>query len=115
MRKHTARAMLVAGAMALTTLATATPSQAAPGCAANAVCLWTKANGGGQLYTWKGGYIDLPSQFTDHVGSFRANRSAGFIDWKGGTKACRTVRAGDYADNYQKAFGKLIDAVGDKC
>ncbi|WP_412075009.1 hypothetical protein ACLF6K_02615 [Streptomyces xanthophaeus] len=70
--------------------------------------------GTGELYVRRGGYVDLPSRFTDHVGSFRANRSGAFIDWADG-KECRPVRAGDYAGNYASRFGSKIDAVGNTC
>ncbi|MEV7088128.1 peptidase inhibitor family I36 protein [Streptomyces sp. NPDC093085] len=109
------KALVVAGTAVLATLATITPSTAAPACEANAICLWTKKNGGGQLLVWKGGYRDLPAEFHDHVYSFRANRSGAFINYNNGTKECRTVRAGDYADNYDQGFGKLMDAIGDNC
>ncbi|MFC9427603.1 peptidase inhibitor family I36 protein [Streptomyces sp. NPDC056987] len=115
MRTHHTRTALVAVAAALTTIATATPSHAATTCASNAICLWTEKNGGGQLFTWKAGYVDLPSQFRDHTFSFRANRNGAFIDWKGGVKNCRNVRKGDFSNDYSTGFGKMIDAVGDNC
>lgn len=115
MRTHHIRAAFVASAVALATVAAATPSHAATTCARNAICLWTERNGGGQPYVWKGGYADLPAGFVDHVYSFRANRNGAFIDWKGGVKNCRNVRAGDYSNDYSGGFGKMIDAVGDNC
>ncbi|MFF5568333.1 hypothetical protein ACFY7Z_27660 [Streptomyces sp. NPDC012623] len=110
-------ALLVAGTAVLATLATITPSTAAPSCEARAICLWTEQNGGGQLKVWRGGYLDLPSNFHHHVYSFRANRSGAFINYHDGTKQCRTVSAGNFADNYNKgaAFGKTMDAIGDNC
>lgn len=102
-------------ALVATALAPATPSQAAPACEANAVCLWTKNNGGGQLYVWRGGYVDVPGEFHDHVYSFRANRGGAFINYNNGTKECRTITPGDYADNYNKGFGSQVDALADHC
>jgi len=108
------RAALVAGTVVVTTLGTSTHAQALPACASNAICLWRFQDGTGDLYTWRGGYVDLPSRFVDHVGSFRANRTGAFIDWATG-KECRSVRRGDYASNYSGRFGSKIDAVGDTC
>lgn len=114
MRARHLRTLLVAGAVVLTTLSSTTPAQALPACPSNAICLWRYQDGTGELYVWRGGYVDLPSRFTDHVGSFRANRSGAFIDWADG-KECRPVRAGDYASNYASRFGSKIDAVGNTC
>lgn len=110
------RALLVAGTLAMACLAsTAPPAAAAPACEANAVCLWTKKNGGGDLYIWRGGYVDVPPAFHDHTYSFRANRDACFINYNNGTKESRPVKAGDYADNYDRGFGAKLDAVADRC
>ncbi len=115
MRVRHVRTLMAAGAMALlATVSSATPAQALPGCPSNAICLWRFQDGTGEQYVWRGGYVDLPSRFVDHVGSFRANRSGAFIDWATG-KDCRPVRAGDYAANYSGRFGSKIDAVGNNC
>ncbi|QLH19878.1 hypothetical protein [Streptomyces sp. Rer75] len=108
------RCALVAGTVVVTTLGPSVQAQALPACASNAICLWRFQDGTGELYTWRGGYVDLPSRFVDHVGSFRANRTGAFIDWATG-KECRSVRKGDYASNYSGRFGAKIDAVGDTC
>ncbi|WP_128376403.1 peptidase inhibitor family I36 protein [Streptomyces cavernae] len=108
-------ALLLAGATVAATFVAATPSHAAPGCDANTVCLWQGKNGGGDLLKWSGGYRDLPPGWHDHVYSFRASRDAAFINYNNGTKECRTVRAGDYADNYDRGFGRVIDAIADSC
>ncbi|MFF4262673.1 peptidase inhibitor family I36 protein [Streptomyces virginiae] len=114
MRARHLRTLSVAGAVALVSLVSTTPAQALPACPANAICLWRYQDGTGDLYVWRGGYVNLPSRFVDHVGSFRANRSGAFIDWATG-KDCRPVRVGDYASNYSGRFGSKIDAVGDTC
>ncbi|MFF4444384.1 peptidase inhibitor family I36 protein [Streptomyces sp. NPDC001502] len=114
MRAHHLRTLFVAGAVALVSLTSTTPAQALPACPANAICLWRYQDGTGELYVWRGGYVDLPSRFVDHVGSFRANRSGAFIDWATG-KECRPVHSGDYASNYSGRFGSKIDAVGNNC
>lgn len=109
-----ARALVVAGALALLSLGTTvTPAGAAPGCDPDAVCLWSENNGGGQLLVWKGGYLDLPPGLHDHVYSFRANRNACFINYNEGTKEVRTAHPGDYADNYDEGFGAEMDAISD--
>ncbi|MEW1722941.1 hypothetical protein [Streptomyces sp. NPDC093109] len=115
------RALAMSGAVLLTTLGVASePSYAAPSagltCSANTICLWRQQYGlGDDLYQWKGGYVDLPAKFRDHVWSFRANRSGAFIDWSGGKKTCRSVSPGDEWNVYNNDFGSRIDAVGDKC
>ncbi|NBM19414.1 peptidase inhibitor family I36 protein [Streptomyces sp. GC420] len=107
-------AIALAAALALGTLGSATtPAAAVPGCEANAICLWTGENGGGDLYVWKGGYVDVPAAFHDHVYSFRANRPGCFINYAEGTKEVRPVNPGDYADHYDEGFGAVLDAVGD--
>ncbi|MFD9336846.1 peptidase inhibitor family I36 protein [Streptomyces sp. NPDC060028] len=114
MKAHHLRILLVSGAVVLTTLSTSTPAQALPACPSNAICLWTFQDGTGDLYVWRGGYVDLPGKYTDHVYSFRANRTGAFIDWAHG-KECHSVRKGDYASNYGSRFGSKMDAVGDNC
>ncbi|MFI1943117.1 peptidase inhibitor family I36 protein [Streptomyces virginiae] len=114
MRARHLRTLSVAGAVVLVSLVSTTPAQALPACPAKAICLWRYQDGTGELYVWRGGYVNLPSRFVDHVGSFRANRSGAFIDWATG-KDCRPVRVGDYASNYSGRFGSKIDAVGDTC
>ncbi|MFI1200645.1 peptidase inhibitor family I36 protein (plasmid) [Streptomyces sp. BHT-5-2] len=109
------RALLVAGVAAFAGVAGMAPAQAVPGCGDNTVCLWTGTNGGGDIHTWTGGYQDLPANFHDHVYSFRANRNAAFINYNNGTKECRPVAAGDYADNYDRGFGATMDAIDDHC
>ncbi|MYW01225.1 hypothetical protein [Streptomyces sp. SID3343] len=84
-------------------------------CSAKTICLWYQEYGEGDLYQWKGGYVDLPAKFRDHVWSFRANRSGAFIDWSGGKKTCRSVSPGDEWNVYREDFGSRIDAVADKC
>lgn len=111
--RHT-RVWPVAATALLAALVFPTPAQALPACASNAICLWRYQDGTGELYTWRGGYVNLPSRFVDHVGSFRANRKGAFIDWATG-KDCRPVNVGDYASNYAGRFGSKIDAVGDTC
>ncbi|WP_329454137.1 peptidase inhibitor family I36 protein [Streptomyces sp. NBC_01497] len=116
MRKRWASFALVAGAMLATTLGTSAETRAQPLilCPSNAICVWTGQYHTGTRYVWTGGYHDLPSNFTDHVGSFRANRSGAFIDWASG-KDCHPVSKGDYADFYRNGFGGKMDAVGDNC
>ncbi|OKK22872.1 hypothetical protein AMK16_00580 [Streptomyces sp. CB00455] len=98
----------------MTVLSTTTPAVALPTCPGNAICLWRFQDGTGEVYIWRGGYVDLPSRFVDHVYSFRANRTGAFIDWAKG-KECHAVRKGDYASNYGARFGSKMDAVGDTC
>ncbi|MEU7065684.1 peptidase inhibitor family I36 protein [Streptomyces sp. NPDC046161] len=114
MRTPHLRSLLVFGAAVLTTLGTTTPAQALPACPGNAICLWRFQDGTGDLYVWRGGYVDLPGKFVDHVYSFRANRTGAFIDWAKG-KECHSVRKGDYGSNYGSRFGSKMDAVGDNC
>lgn len=116
MRNTRIRTLLAAGALAMASLVTtATPATAAPPCEAGAICLWTKKNGGGDLYIWRGGYVDVPPAFHDHTYSFRANRAGCFINYNEGTKEGRPVQAGDYADNYDEGFGAKLDAIADHC
>ncbi|WP_229868862.1 hypothetical protein [Streptomyces chryseus] len=114
MRKQLASLALVTGAMVATTLGTSVEVQAQEPvlCPSNAICLWTGKYHTGTRYVWTGGHRDLPSNFTDHVGSCRANRNGAFIDWATG-KVCRPVSRGDYADFYLRGFGGKMDAVGD--
>ncbi|MFJ2815824.1 hypothetical protein [Streptomyces sp. NPDC087294] len=116
------RALAVSGVVLLTTMVgmASEPSFAAPSealtCSVNTICLWRQQYGlGDEVYRWKGGYVDLPARFRDHVWSFRANRSGAFIDWSGGRKTCRPVRSGDEWNVYNFDFGSRIDAVADKC
>ncbi|MBJ7902225.1 peptidase inhibitor family I36 protein [Streptomyces sp. NPDC004549] len=114
MRSRWASFALVVGTVVAATLGTSTQAQALPGCPSNATCLWRGEDGTGESYIWRGGYVDLPSRFVDHVGSFRANRAGSFIDYADG-KECRLVRSGDYAAHYQMRFGGEMDALGDSC
>lgn len=90
-------------------------AQAVPDCPANTICLWSGQYGGGDIYKWTGGYRDLPQRFHDHVGSFRARRGGAFIDYESGSKICRPVAPGDYADRYLGRFGGQMDAIDDHC
>ncbi|GHB51267.1 hypothetical protein GCM10010347_21280 [Streptomyces cirratus] len=114
MRTRHLRTLLVFGAAVFTALGTTTPAQALPACPSNAICLWRFQDGTGDVYVWRGGYVDLPGKFVDHVYSFRANRTGAFIDWAKG-KECHSVRKGDYGSNYGSRFGSRMDAVGDNC
>lgn len=114
MKARTVRTLLVAGTVVAATFASPTAAQALPTCPSNAICLWRYQDGTGDAYVWRGGYVDLPAKFVDHVGSFRANRTGAFIDWASG-KDCHPVRVGDYASNYQGRFGGKMDAVGNNC
>ncbi|MGW4274246.1 hypothetical protein ACWEGQ_18230 [Streptomyces seoulensis] len=106
--------LLAASAVAATTLGAPAEARASVLCPGNAICLWHGQYHTGTRYVWTGGYHDLPGGFTDHVGSFRANRSGAFIDWASG-KVCHPVRKGDYGDFYLRGFGEKMDAVGDNC
>lgn len=70
MRKRLASLAVVAGAMVATTLGTSVEAQAQVLCPSNSICLWTGQYHTGIRYVWTGGYRDLPSNFTDHAGSF---------------------------------------------
>ncbi|MDO0924238.1 peptidase inhibitor family I36 protein [Streptomyces sp. TG1A-8] len=115
---------LVAGTMVAMTLGAPVEAQAQAQaqartqaralCPGNAICLWRGERHTGTRYVWTGGYHDLPGNFTDHVGSFRANTGGAFIDWASG-KECHSVRKGDYRDYYLSGFGGKMDAVGRNC
>ncbi|MGW4317582.1 peptidase inhibitor family I36 protein [Streptomyces sp. NPDC004684] len=118
MGKRAASLALVGAALAATTLGASADAQAQAQagllCPSNAICLWRGQYHTGARYVWTGGYHDLPAGFTDHVGSFRANRTGAFIDWATG-KVCHPVRKGDYGDFYLRGFGGKMDAVGNTC
>lgn len=112
--KH-ARILRLTGATAIALPLIATPAHAVPDCPERTICLWTLPNGGGDLHEWTGGYQNLPGPWHDHVGSFRARRNGAFINYSQGSKICRTVRNGDYADNYNNRFGRVMDAIDNNC